>query len=902
MSEINKKQAVYIIDGSSFLYRAFYSIRELTTKSGTPVNAVYGFCRMIKKLIEEHQPSHLVLVWDSPGKTVRHELYDGYKSTRQAAPNALFEQKSLIKQFADMINLVQVENPGIEADDLMYSLAQELSLSNQKSVIVTSDKDLLQTVSANITVYDPFKEAFLTPEVIIQKYGFEISKFPFYFALIGDSSDNIPGAKGIGPKTATELVNQFVSLEDMYENLEQIKSERVQKLLQDSKANVFLSEQLFKLRAYSTYLTFDCCSFVAQDWQVKAAPFFELLEFKSLLKDLKLDGKKIKKESTLSQRYKFVLVNQIDELNYVIEQIQKYKKFGIDTEGTSLSPIDGQLVGISVCCKEGESFYIPFGHITEDPQLPKAYVIEQLRPYFEDENIEKYMHNAKFDLLMLNTESIDVKNVKFDTMIAASLIVSEGQRLGLKALSDFYFEEPMIAFSDVVQKNKYKNFAYVPLGMATEYAAADAHQTLKLKTQLEKLLQEHKLLELFYNLEMPLMLELYKMEKRGIYVNKAILDEINQTVSGEINVLRHQIIDYLGQQFMDINLNSSKQLEDLLFNYLQLPALKKTTKKTAYSTDQEVLQKLSQLHPIPGLILRYRELFKLKSTYLEGLPNYISKKTGRIHTSFNQVVVSTGRLASSDPNLQNIPVDKYSIRRAFQASPGYTFFSADYSQIELRVLTFLSQDATLLNAFKNDMDIHNLTAAGLFDVDPSQVTHDQRQVGKRINFSIMYGLTPHGLSKSLNISHNLAKKYIDKYMEKYPGVSLWMEEIIKKAEIDCYVETRWGRRRYIPGIKERNRSLYELACRLVVNTAGQGTAAELVKLGMIKLDRTLKDKNFDVHLLLQIHDELLFEVKDEHLEQFQIFAKDILENIVDWNVPLKVSTRTGKDWQEVTKS
>lgn len=914
MDKIDRKQAVYIIDGSSFLYRAYYSIRPLTTKNGIAVNAVYGFCRMIKKLLEDHDPSHLVLVWDSPGKTVRHDIFSSYKETRQAAPNDLFEQKKLIKKFADIIGLVELESPGIEADDLMYSLAKELELSGKDSVLVTSDKDLLQALSDKIVIFDPFKDIFKTRETTEEKYGFSIERMPFYFALIGDSSDNIPGAKGIGPKTAQLLVSEFISLDDLYNNLDKVKSERVRKLLEDSKASAYLSLDLFKLRMFTTYLTYECCAFTILDWQLRARPLFEELEFKTFLKeisdkefarDISKLSKQVEKVSELTTRYKFVVVNNIELLNYVIEQIKEHKRFGLDTETTGIDPLEDKLVGLSICCVEGESFYIPFGHVTGEAQLKKDFVLDQLRPYFEDKSIEKYLHNAKFDMLALGASGVEVNNVTFDTMLAASLIINEGQRLGLKYLSDFYLEEPMVNFADVLKKGGYKNFSQVPIGVATEYAAADAHQTLRLKNKLEGMLGERNLLDLFNKLEMPLMHVLFKMERKGILVNKAVLSEINVAVSQELSGLNRQILDSIGEEFKDINLNSSKQLEDLLFNNLHLPVMKKTNKRTAYSTDQEVLRKLAELHPVPGLILKYRESFKIKSTYLEGLPKYISKFDGKIHTSFNQAIVTTGRLSSSDPNLQNIPVDKYYIRSAFQARQDFEFVSADYSQIELRVLAFLSQDKTLLEAFSQDKDIHILTAAGLFGVAPDQVTHDQRQVGKRINFSILYGLTPHGLSKSLNITHNLAKTYIDKYMEQYPGVSVWMNKLIEQAQETGYVETYWGRRRYIPGIRERNKHLFELACRLVVNTAGQGTAAELVKLGMIKLDQALVNKalakDFNAHILLQIHDELLFEVQKPHAKELEAFVKDILENIVDWNVPLKVTTRIGSNWQDVTK-
>ncbi len=893
--------AIFIIDGSSFLYRAYYSIKPLHTDSGMPVQAVYGFCRMIKKLIDNYNPQKLIVAWDSPGKTVRHDIYEYYKDGRQAPPSDLFAQKKIIEQFADAISVVQISMTGVEADDLMYSIAQDLSLDKQLCVFVTSDKDMGQALNEYIVMFDPFKDIVITKESLEEKLGFNLDRLPMYYALIGDSSDNIPGARGIGPKGAQKLVQQFKSLQDLYENIENSGSARIQMLLKESKDNVFLSYQLFVLRYYETYITQKCCDFSKSNWD-NAQPLFQELGFKSLFKSS--SGKQEKKEVAYlaqTQRYSFVLVNTPELLHNVIDEIKTYKKCALDTEGDCIPALQTNVVGISVCTHEGLAYYIPFGHHVDEKQLSKDMVVQHLKPILENENIEKYLHNAKYDILTLSTLGIELKGVVFDTMIAASLLVLEGQRVGLKSLSEYYFGERMFKFSEVLKTHKCANFAYVPLGLATEYAAVDAHQTLKLYNKFKDDLEKEGLLEPFYAIEMPLVDVLVKMEKQGIYINQKVLDDINVKVSRELEGLYHEILDLIGHTHQNINLNSSRQLAELLFVYLQLPAVKKTAQKTGYSTDNEVLKVLAKIHPVPALIIKYRELYKLKSTYIEGLSKSVNSRTQKIHTSLSQTAVATGRLSSSDPNLQNIPVESFNIRSAFIAPENNVFLSADYSQIELRVLAYLSQDANLLHAFKNNQDIHALTAAGLFEVSLDKVTYEQRQIGKRINFSILYGLTAHGLSKDLEITHKTAQAYIDKYMEQYPGVCAWMECVVEQTKEKGYVETLWGRRRGLPGIYEKNKTLFQLARRAAINTVAQGTAAELVKLSMIKLDKLLKEHNYKASLILQIHDELLLQVPQEEAYQVEILVKDTLQNIVSWNVPLVVTTRIGKNWQEVTK-
>lgn len=897
----HKGHKIFIIDGSSFLYRAYYALKPMHTPQGVSIGAVYGFCRMLKKLIDTFSPTHLAIAWDSVGTTERHALLPSYKGKRQAAPNDLHEQKKLIQKVAQTMGIYQAEQPGIEADDLMYSLAQDFVKNDFQAVLITTDKDLGQAVCDDaIVTYDPFKEEMLNADAMEIRYGFPVNKLPFYFALIGDTSDNIPGVAGIGPKTAVELVKQFASLQDLYQHLDQVTKERTHQLLLTNRENAFLSEQLFLLRYYNLNITEGTCQFDTSQWN-QARNLFVEFNFKSLLKDMpSIEVVPLSKQYGLN----FIAVTTIEQLIALCRVIQEYSFCAIDTETTGLMAYQEELVGISICCEVGTAYYIPLGHTTGE-QINKIAIFEHLKPILENNSIKKYLHNAKFDQLALSRYGIELQGITFDTMIAASLVASDGQRLSLKSLSSAYLQQTMLTYEEVMSKGKFKNFADIPLDLATEYASSDAHQTLQLVPILRKELEKYNQTTLFEIIEMPLLQTLYCMEKEGIILNPNILKTIDADVIRNLDAIRVQIINLLGKEYQHINLNSPKQVEEILFTKLQLTPTKKTAKKTGYSTDQEVLMELAQQHPIPALIVKYRELYKIKSTYLDTLPTYINLFTHKIHTSFKQTATATGRLASSDPNLQNIPVgsitDHLSIRSAFKAPEGHLFISSDYSQIELRVLAYLSQDRRLLESFKHNEDIHARTAAGLFGVPFDAVSHEQRQIGKRINFSILYGLTPYGLSKDLGISYADAEQYIDRYFAQYPDVSRWMESVIEETKTYGYVTTYWGRRRYIPGIYEKNRSLYDLAVRVAINTKAQGTAAEIMKIGMNQLQQLLQSSHNKTKMVLQIHDELLITTPEEIVAQTESVVIQVLQNVVSWNVPLVVTTRSGKDWGEVTK-
>lgn len=896
IKNFDTEKTILLIDGSSFLYRAYYALKPMHTIQGQAIHAVYGFCRMIKKLLADFKPSYCVIAWDSPAKTYRAQVYTEYKATRQAAPADLGEQKLLIKEFADLIGIHQLELAGVEADDLLYSAAMLFKEHGFTPVLVTTDKDLGQVVGDTIVMYDSFKDAIITRQDLEARYGFAVEKLPFYFSLIGDSSDNIPGVHGIGPKTAQDLVKQFDSLEDLYAHIDRVPKERIRQLLLDHREDAFLSLDLFKLRQYPLPLTVQDAYYAAENWQ-RARPFFEKLGFKSLLKDM--EGSEPQQKATIAHRasFKAITITTCEHLQTLMRDIKAAGAVGVDTETDGLSPMQAHLVGLSLCVQKDTSYYIPCAHL-QGAQLSCTEIKELLAPIMADPSIKKYMHNAKYDLHILHNAGMPVRGLAEDTLIAASLVTPDWQRIGLKYLSEHYLGEAMLSYSDVVTKNGYSNFTQVPLDLATRYAASDAHQTWALVDILEKELREHQQETLYRAIEFPIIELLTKMERDGIYCDATVLADLDKTVSVDIVRIREHIIDLIGEHHAKINLNSPKQLAVLLFDELKLTPVKKTGKKESYSTDQEVLQELAKDHPVPALIVKYREFFKLKSTYIDALPGFINDTTGRIHTTFSQIAAATGRLASYDPNMQNIPPV---IRTAFKPAPGYSFLSADYSQIELRVLAYLSQDPVLCGAFNRGEDIHSRTAAGLFDCSIKEVTPEQRQVAKRINFSILYGMTPFGLSKDLDIPFATAKEYIHKFMSQYQGVQTWMEEVVQEAKNFGYVTTHWGRRRYVPGIYEKNKSLYELARRVAINTKGQGTAAELMKLGMLNVQKSLQHLNLNAKMILQIHDELLLEVPDAQLQATEKLVKATLESVVTWNIPLVATTRTGLDWYEVSK-
>ena len=914
------KDALFIIDGSALLYRSYYGIKPLHTSQGKTCQAIYGFCRTLKKLIDDYNPQHLVLVWDSKGKTTRSEIFPAYKATRQAPPSDLFEQKDAILVFAKLIGLAQLFMTGHEADDLIASLTQDFK--NKQIVLVGPDKDLQQLLSDHVMVLDPMKKEVIDTQSFILKYGFEPTKLPFYHALLGDSSDNIPGVKGIGKKTAQEIVQQFASLEELYTQLETttVLKPRIIELLRTQKENAFLSLKLFILHDIDLGIALNDLAYDHTQW-TNANDFFAEYEFRSLMVHAPTTIPKVEQTATI-ENWECHTIQTKKELKALCAKLAKQKLFALDTETSGLNPFQDMLLGISIAFDTTSAYYIPVlqkPKVTEkqlnffeaanndSDSLTLATIIEILKPILEDKTIKKTLHNAKFDQLFLYNAGIDVAGIAFDSLLAANLLRKEWQKIGLKTLSLQLLHEPMVEFKDLLGK-EYKTFNDVPVEIGAQYAAHDALQTLKLSELLQKQLAiEPTLKNLLFEMELPANQVLFEMECTGILLDPTVLHALEKDVSKDLKILVDKINGFLestGKPGLEnINLASPKQVEKLLFDDLGLASKRKGTSGQR-STDHDVLVELAKTHPIPSLILKYRELAKLKSTYLEPLPLAVNPKTGRIHTSFSQTTASTGRLASTNPNLQNIPASSeygIQVRKAFIAAPGTMLLSADYSQIELRILAHITKDSGLVDAFLHHKDIHTQTAAQLFAVDEAAVTREQRQLGKRINFSIMYGMTPYGLSQDLDITAAQAKKYIEMYFTQYPGVHSWMTQEITQAKETGYTQTLWGRRRYLAGLHEKNKNLYEAACRAAINTPIQGTAADLIKLAMICIHTKLKEGNFKAHMLLQIHDELILEVPINEIEAIKTIVKTCMEDIVQWSIPLEVSLRQGENWEEITK-
>jgi len=919
MNELISRQKVLIIDGSSFLYRAFYAIKPMMTTDGKSVQAVYGFCRMIKKLIDTHKPTHAVIAWDSEGKTARHDLYPEYKAHRDAPPRDLFEQKKIIKEFADTIQMSQVAIVGFEADDIINTIALQAQEQGFDVVIVTSDKDMRQIVSTGCTIFDPFLDRILDIAAIELIYSFTIDRLPLYFSLLGDASDNIPGVKGIGKVGATKLATQFSSLDDLYANIEQIGG-KSQTYLQSARDNAYISYQLFLLDIVPGEFAVQRYVFLAAKWN-NAYQFFKNLQFASLLKGMQ-------EQSTISVTHSggqtsifapdvhidqmsevrgaLICVQSIDQLVEIEKNIQLKKCVAIDTETTGVDVRRSTLVGISIACDDDVAYYIPCAHESGELQLPLPTVIAWLQKLTGDESIQWCFHNAKFDLHILAYAGIAFKNCFFDTMIAAHLLLDDDQGVGLKALSERLLKQRMKSFSDITSEHGCASFAQVPINAATVYAAADALQTWRLVEIFKKQLLEKNLDTLFYTIEMPLIPVLVALEHVGMMLDKQSLVGIAKRLAGEVERIRQEIVALLGPQYCQLNLNSPKQLQAILFGDLGLKSVKKTAKGTSRSTDQQSLQELVDQHPVIRLIMRYRELYKLFSTYGEGLQQYYDEATGKVYTSMSQIRTATGRLSSSDPNMQNIPIADdaggVAIRSAFIVPAGYVCISADYSQIELRVLAQLSGDSRLVDAFINNQDIHAITAAGLFDVPVDAVTREQRQIAKKINFSILYGLSAFRLAKDLDIPYKQAQEYHDRFWKQYPGVVLWMQQVIEGVRQKGFVQTLGGRRRSIPGIYEANKALFNAASRIAINTPCQGTAAEVIKKGMIALYEQFLQKKLPIQIVLQIHDELIFVVPIDSAQEVEAMIKYALENIEpDWSIPLQVTTRIGSTWDEVSK-
>lgn len=896
-----EKPTLYLIDGSSYIFRAYYAIRHLSNSKGFPTNAVYGFTAMLFKFLKDYEPTHLAIVFDSKGKTFRDDIYPLYKANRSEPPEDLVPQFDKIFEMVDAFKIPQVQLEGFEADDLMGTISKNVEKNDANVVLVTGDKDFCQLVSDKVTLLDTMKNKITGMEEVKEKYGVTPDRVIDVFALAGDAVDNIPGVKGIGEKTAVSLISKFGSLDELFDNLDDV-TKRQKTLIEEKKDDAVLSKELVTIKT-DVDIDTGITNFEYKGFDnTKLREIFNELEFKNLLRELGDDdssGDLDKQDSAVSyDNYHLVLSEK--DLEKVITKIKKTKELSIDLETTSPNPMLANIVGVALCPASHESYYVPVAHraLTDasSNQLNLDLVLNKIKPLLENEEIAKIGQNLKYELVVLAKYGLDLKGITFDTMIAAHMIDASRNSYSLDELSKFYLGHQMISYKDVTGTGKSKiDFDEVEIEVARDYAAEDADVAMLISKILAPQLEEIGLTDVFSDTELRFIRVLAKIETNGVKVDAEKLKDLSKEFEGWLGEIEKEIFSEVGYEF---NLNSPLQLREVLFETLELPQ-KKLTKKGDPSTDVEVLTDLSKFHVVPEKVLEHRTLSKLKSTYLDALPKLINPKTGRIHTSFNPVGSSTGRLSSSDPNLQNIPIKTAQgrrIREAFVPDEGHTLLSADYSQIELRLLAHFSGDDSLIEAFLNDSDIHNRTAAEIFGVTEDLVTPDMRRLSKNINFGIIYGISAFGLAKQLGTSVSISKSYIDEYFKRYGKVKEYIEKSISNAQTKGYAETLLGRRRPIPELQSNNRALRGFGERAAMNTPIQGSAADIINIAMIAINDKLAD--YQSRMILQVHDELLFEVKNEELDKLSLMVKEEMESAWKLIVPIKVDMGTGSSWAE----
>jgi DNA polymerase-1 len=882
---------LFLIDGNSYIYRAFYAIKGLSTSGGFPTNAIFGFTNMILKVLREKSPDYFAVVFDSSTPTERHKTYEAYKAHRPAMPDDLRLQIQPIKDIINAFRIPNIEIEGYEADDVLATIAKKAEREGVDVYIITADKDINQILSPKIKTYDTMRDKITDEEEILKRYGVEPSRFPEIMALMGDPSDNIPGVKGIGEKTAINLIKEFGSLENLIKNYSKIDKPKLRTAISENIENIKLSLQLSCINTdIPIEISLDELKVKEPRWR-KLLGYFREFEMSSLIKLIPEEY-----VHTGGDETRYITILDRETLQSCIAMIKG--EFAIDTETTSRLPMSAQLVGISLSPSHEYAYYIPVGHSYPgaSEQLSKGYVLKELRRILEDPEVKKIGHNIKYDLIILKNEGINIRGFSFDTMLASYLLNPNRANHNLADISMTHLGFKKLTFDDIVGKDK-RDFSEVDIKDATRYSCEDASFSLRLKHILESEIERQGLSRLFYEIEMPLIEVLAEMEIAGVKIDLSLMRTISKELEEELERLKKRIYLLAGEEF---NINSPKQLREVLFERLGLRTIKKT--KTGFSTDVDVLEELAHEHELPREILEYRTISKLKTTYVDILPKIVNPRTGRLHTSFNQTITATGRLSSSDPNLQNIPVKGQwakKIRKAFIAERGYLLLSSDYSQIELRILAHLSNERGLIEVFKKDGDIHTRTACELFGVSPADITPEMRRRAKTVNFGIVYGISPYGLSKELGITPQEAKLYINTYFAKHKGVKNYIDTQIKKAFETGYVSTILNRRRAIPELKSPNKNTRQLGERLAINTPVQGSAADIIKISMLNIWRRLKKENLRTKMILQVHDELLFEVPEEEKDEVEALIKEEMESAMDLLVPLKVEIGFGKNWAEI---
>ena len=920
-----------LVDGSSYLYRAFHAFPPLTNSAGEPTGAMYGVLNMLKSLISQVQPSHIAVVFDAKGKTFRDEMFEQYKSHRPPMPDDLRKQIQPLHDIIRALGIPLLVIEGVEADDVIGTLAVAASKANQKVLISTGDKDMAQLVDDNIMLINTMNNTLLDRDAVIEKYGIPPELIIDYLALMGDSADNIPGVAGVGEKTALGLLQGIGSMAEIYANLDKVAELPIRgakKLGDKLLAEKEMADLSYRLATIKTDVALDITPeqlTLGASNNDQLTEYFGRYEFKRWLNEVINGADSITNNNeqptkinhyqatpALAQdnsdealpaiqidrsRYETLLTEA--DLNRWVEKLKQAKLFALDTETDNLDYMAANLVGISFALENGEAAYLPLqlDYLGAPKTLEKTTALSLLKPVLENPSIQKVGQNFKYDLTIFARNGIDVQGVSFDTMLESYVLNSTG-RHNMDDLAKRYLGHQTISFEEIAGKGKNQlTFNQIPLEKAAEYAAEDADVTMKLQQVLwEKLSKEPSLEKLFKEMELPLLGVLSRMERRGVLIDSDALFLQSNEIANRLSELEEQAYVLAGQPF---NLASTKQLQEILFDKLGLPVIQKTP-KGAPSTNEEVLEELAFSHELPKVLVEHRGLSKLKSTYTDKLPQMVNPQTGRVHTSYHQAVTATGRLSSSDPNLQNIPIrneEGRRIRQAFIAREGFTVVAADYSQIELRIMAHLSQDQGLINAFTQGKDIHRSTAAEIFGVALDDVTSEQRRNAKAINFGLIYGMSAFGLSRQLGIGRADAQSYMDLYFKRYPGVQTFMHDIREKTKAQGYVETLFGRRLYLPDINSSNGMRRKAAERVAINAPMQGTAADIIKRAMIQLDQKLQNDP-NIAMIMQVHDELVFEVRSEKVAFYSELIKTHMESAANLVVPLIVEVGQGTNWDE----
>ena len=923
MNKIQKTDHFYLIDGSGYIFRAYYALPPLTRKSdGLPTGAVSGFCSMLFKLLEDsksnenlQKPTHFAVIFDSARKTFRNEIYSDYKANRSEAPDDLAPQFEYIRKSVLAFNLPSVELVNYEADDLIATYVDQILKKGAKVTIVSSDKDLMQLYRKDVRIFDPMKNKFISNEDVKNKFGVDPSKVIDVQALAGDSSDNVPGVPGIGIKTAAELINKYVNLENLLESAHEIKQNKRRETLIENKDKALISKKLVTLK-HDAPIKIAPNEFQLKDIDKdKLYKFLREMEFNRLLssaisaygepnlssfkKEIKIEDNQIKID-----RSKYYLINNLDEIDEWIKEAEQNGEVAVDTETSSLDPHNTDLIGISLSTKIGKACYIPIGHKTKK-NIDKDKVLRKLKPLLEDSSIKKIGQNIKFDFIVLYKNGIDITSIE-DTMLMSYVLDAGKNRHNMDTLSEIHLNHKTVAFKDVVGSGKKEiNFSQVDIEKAKDYAAEDADITLRLYKKFFKNLKEEKMLNIYEIFEKPMIKILAFMEIQGIKIDYKFLKTLSLKFGKKIDKIQKEVFKISNKEF---NIASPKQLGEILYNDLKIADLKKT-KKGSFATSASVLEDLAfKGHKFPQLILDWRQVSKLKNTYSDSLPEHINPNSKRVHTSFLLAATTTGRLASSDPNLQNIPIksqDGKDIRKAFIAEKDHVLISADYNQIEMRILADLADVKELKKAFKNNEDIHSLTASQIFNIDIKKVDQDQRRKAKAINFGIIYGISQYGLAKQINVSNYEAEEFLKAYFFKFPEIKVYMDQTIKFCRKSGYVNNIFGRRSHFININDKNYNVRNFQERAAINAPIQGSAAEIMRLAMIRLNIKLNEqKKQKSKMLLQIHDELIFETHKDEVKKISKIIKEEMMSVAksdyhSFSIPLTIDLNTGNNWGEL---